>query len=79
MEDQEDETPFAPRCMKGLAEVGIFCERSDLFTGLDLVYFDTTSLCFEGEWGEWLSQMTITKILTGIVPLDSGQHVNKIR
>lgn len=51
MEAQEDATPFAPRCMKDLTEVGIFCERRDLFTGLDLVFFDTTSPCFEGEGG----------------------------
>jgi hypothetical protein len=55
-EDQKDATPFAPRCMKDLIEEGIFFERRDLFTGLDLVFFDTTSIYFEGEGGEALGQ-----------------------
>ena len=44
--DQKDATPFAPRCIKDLIEEGIFFERRDLFTGLDLVFFDTTSISF---------------------------------
>jgi hypothetical protein len=56
VEDQNGATPFAPRCMKDLIEEGIFFERRDLFTGLDLVFFDTTSLYFEGEGGESLGQ-----------------------
>jgi len=56
IEDQGDGTPFAPRCIKDLIEEGIFFERRDLFTGLDLVFFDTTSLYFEGQGGETLGQ-----------------------
>jgi transposase len=52
--DQADATPFAPRCTKDLIEEGMFSERRDLFTGLDLVFFDTTSIYFEGEGGETL-------------------------
>jgi transposase len=55
-EDQEGATPFAPRCTKDLIEEGIFSARRDLFTGLDLVFFDTTSIYFEGEGGEILGQ-----------------------
>lgn len=55
-EDQKDRTPFSPRCIKDLIEEGIFFERRDLFTGLDLVFFDTTSLYFEGAGGEILGQ-----------------------
>ena len=55
-EDQRDRTPFAPRCNKDLIEEKMFLERRDLFTGLDLVFFDTTSLYFEGEGGESLGQ-----------------------
>ena len=51
-EDQKDATPFAPRCMKDPIEESIFFERRDLFTGLDLVFFDTTSIYFEGDGGE---------------------------
>lgn len=56
VEDQTDATPFAPRCTKDLIEEGIFIERRDLFTGLDLVFFDTTSIYFEGEGGAILGQ-----------------------
>jgi hypothetical protein len=56
IEDQRGATPFAPRCTKDLVEEGMFLERRDLFTGLDLVFFDTTSIYFEGEGGEILGQ-----------------------
>ena len=56
IEDQKGGTPFAPRCIKDLIEEGIFFERRDLFTGLDLVFFDTTSLYFEGQGGKTLGQ-----------------------
>jgi transposase len=55
-EDQTHATPFSPRCIKDLIEEGIFFERRDLFTGLELVFFDTTSLYFEGSGGELLAQ-----------------------
>jgi len=54
--DQKNATPFAPRCIKDLIEEGMFFERRDLFTGLDLVFFDTTSIYFEGEGGKVLGQ-----------------------
>jgi len=47
-------TPFAPRCTKDLIEEDLFAFRRDLFTSLDLVFFDTTSIYFEGEGGETL-------------------------
>jgi len=56
VEDQRGATPFSPRCIKDLIEEGIFFERRDLFTGLDLVFFDTTSIYFEGEGGETFGQ-----------------------
>lgn len=52
IEDQKDKTPFAPRCIKDVIEEDMFHERRDLFTGLDVVFFDTTSIYFEGEGGE---------------------------
>ncbi len=51
IEDQGDKTPFSPRCTKDLIEEAMFYERRDLFTGLDLIFFDTTSIYFEGEGG----------------------------
>jgi transposase len=50
--DQQDATPFAPRCTKDLIEERMFDRRRDLFTNLDLVFLDTTSLYFEGNGGE---------------------------
>jgi len=56
-EDQQfAATPFAPRCTKDLIEEGLFAFRRDLFTRLDLVFFDTTSIYFEGDGGETLGQ-----------------------
>lgn len=47
IEDQRGATPFSPRCIKDLIEESMFFERRDLFTGLDLMFFDTTSIYFE--------------------------------
>lgn len=52
LSDQKDATPFSPRCMKDLIEEDMFFTQRDLFSGLDLVFFDTTSIYFEGEGGE---------------------------
>ena len=46
----------APRCTKDRIEEALFARRRDLFTGLSLAFFDTTSLYFEGEGGESLGQ-----------------------
>ena len=45
--DQAGRTPFAPRCTKDVIEEQVFAYRRDLFTRLDLVFMDTTSLYFE--------------------------------
>jgi transposase len=55
-EEIEDITPFSPRCIKDRIEEDTFLEQRDLFTGLDLVFFDTTSLYFEGQGGQTLGQ-----------------------
>ncbi len=54
--DQEGRTPFGPRCNKDLMEEALFLNRRDLFTSLDLVFFDTTSIYFEGAGGETLGE-----------------------
>ena len=56
VENQSGATIFSPRCIKDVIEEGMFLERRDLFTGLDLVFFDTTSIYFEGEGGDTLGQ-----------------------
>ena len=53
---QAGATPFAPRCIKDLIEESLFAQRRDLFSGLDLVFFDTTSIYFEGQGGETIGQ-----------------------
>ncbi len=55
-DQQTGASPFAPRTNKDLIEEELFAQRRDLFSGLDLVFFDTTSLYFQGEGGETLGQ-----------------------
>lgn len=52
--EQKGATPFAPRCIKDLIEEGIFQRNRDLFGDLTLVFFDTTSIYFEGNGGDEL-------------------------
>ena len=52
--EQSGATLFAPRCMKDLVEERFFDLKRDLFSSLDIVFFDTTSIYFEGEGGESL-------------------------
>jgi hypothetical protein len=41
-----------PRCTKDGIEEALFEQRRDLFSEIDLVFFDTTSLYFEGQGGQ---------------------------
>ena len=59
--EQADKTPFAPRCNKDLIEEALFARRRDLFTQLQLVFFDTTSIYFEGQGGETIGQRGYSK------------------
>ena len=78
--DQKGRTPFAPRCVKDLVEEALFLSRRDLFTALDLVFFDTTSIYFEGEGGETLGakghsrdhRSDLNQIVVGAVLDDEG-------
>lgn len=54
--EQTGATPFSPRCTKDQIEERLFARRRNLFTSLDVVFFDTTSIHFEGEGGESLGQ-----------------------
>jgi transposase len=60
-DQQEGKTPFAPRCIKDQVEEGVFGHRRDLFTDLQLVFFDTTSIYFEGEGGQEIGQRGFSK------------------
>jgi transposase len=59
--EQEDATPFSPRCTKDAIEEALFARRRSLFTGLSLAFFDTTSLYFEGEGGQSLGKRGFNK------------------
>jgi Transposase DDE domain len=60
-DQQTGKTPFAPRCTKDRIEEEVFAHRRDLFTGLQLVFFDTTSIYFEGNGGEDIGQRGFSK------------------
>ncbi len=79
-EEQEGATPFSPRCTKDMIEERLFARRRDLFTSLDLVFFDTTSIYFEGEGGTTLGRHGHSKdhrpdlkqMVVGVVLSDDG-------
>ncbi len=78
--EQKQAVAFAPRCTKDRIEEEIFFHRRDLFSELDLVFFDTTSLYFEGAGGESIGQRGFSKdhrpdlkqMVLGVVIDDKG-------
>jgi len=52
MSEQCTMTRFAPRAVKDMVEECLFALRQDLFSAVDIVFFDTTSIYFEGEGGD---------------------------
>jgi len=78
--DQAQATPFAPRCTKDLVEEALFARNRNLFSSLDLVFFDTTSIYFEGQGGESLGRRGYSKdhrpdlnqMVVGVVLDDAG-------
>ncbi len=60
-DQQAGKTTFAPRCTKDRIEEDLFAHRRDLFTDLQLVFFDTTSISFEGEGGQDIGQRGFSK------------------
>ncbi len=83
LEDQKDCTPFAPRCTKDVIEEDLFLARRDLFSGFDCVFFDTTSIYFEGEGGETIGELghskdhrpDLNQMVVGVILDDQGQPV----
>jgi transposase len=61
LKDQKGATPFTPRCNKDLIEEMVFYDQRDLFSELELVFFDTTSIYFEGRGGETIGQKGFSK------------------
>jgi len=82
-EEQEDSNPFVMRCTKDLLEEDLFLRQRDLFTDLSLVFFDTTSLYFEGQGGLTLGEYGHSKdhrpglrqIVVGVVLDNAGNPV----
>lgn len=60
-DQQGGATPFAPRCIKDVIEESLFARRRTLFSQLDLVFFDTTSIYFEGRGGQTLGKHGLSK------------------
>lgn len=79
--DQKDATPFSPRCTKDLIEEGIFFSNRDLFSELDIVFFDTTSIYFEGAGGKTIGakghskdhQPDLNQMVVGAILDDKGK------
>jgi transposase len=61
VDQQQGSSKLVPRCTKDVIEEKLFEQRRDLFSELEIVFFDTTSLYFEGEGGETLGQHGYSK------------------
>jgi len=81
--DQKDRTPFSPRCTKDRIEEMMFWARRDLFSELELVFFDTTSIYFEGRGGKTIGKRGFSKdhrpdlrqMVVGAVIDDKGRPI----
>jgi hypothetical protein len=60
-DEQPTDQRLGPRCRKDRIEELLFARRRDLFSGLQVAFFDTTSLYFEGAGGETLGQRGFSK------------------
>lgn len=80
---QTGATPFAPRTTKDLIEEALFARRRDLFSQINLVFFDTTSLYFHGAGGETLGRHghsrdhrpDLKQMVVGMVLDDEGRPI----
>ena len=82
-EHQLQASPFMWRANKDLIEEGLFALRRDLFTQLDIVFFDTTSLHFEGSINGHLrhrghaknKRSDLNQIVVGVVIDEKGNPI----
>lgn len=82
-QEKSSEEGLPPRCRKDLLEERLFARNRDHFSGMDLVFFDTTSLYFEGEGGESLGQYGHSKdhrsderqMIVGVVVDGAGRPI----
>ncbi len=82
--EQAGATPFGPRTRKDRIEDAVFARRRDLFNQeLRLVFFDTTSIYFEGAGGESIGQHghskdhrpDVRQMVVGVVLDEDGRPV----
>ena len=81
LEESTSGEPRSLRTRKDRIEEQLFERRRDLFTQLDLVFFDTTSIYFEGQGGESLGERGHSKdqrpdlkqMIVGVVVDDAGR------
>ena len=81
--DANQDTPFGPRRNKDLIEELMFEHNKELFAELDLVFFDTTSIYFEGQGGDFFGNRGFSKnhrpdlhqMVIGAVLDDNGRPV----
>jgi Transposase DDE domain len=55
-DQQQGSSKLVPRCTKDVIEEQVFARGRDLFTEVEIVFFDTTSLYFEGQGGATLGR-----------------------
>ena len=55
-DQQRGSSNLVARCTKDLVEEKLFSRRQDLFSELEIVFFDTTTLYFEGHGGQTIGQ-----------------------
>jgi transposase len=83
LKDQKGASAFAPRCTKDRIEEFMFELQRDLFSGLEMVFFDTTSIYFEGRGGRHIGQRGFSKdhrpdlkqMIVGAVIDDKGRPI----
>ena len=79
----DEDSPFGPRRNKDLIEEMMFQRNKDLFSELDLVFFDTTSIYFEGQGAEFFGNRGFSKdhrpdlhqMVVGAVLDDNGRPI----
>ena len=81
--DEQTAGKFGPRRNKDLIEEMLFYKNRDLFSNLDLVFFDTTSIYFQGQGGEHFGRRGFSKdhrpdlfqMVVGAVLDDTGRPI----
>jgi len=81
--DHKQTGGLAPRRNKDLLEEMLFFNNRDLFANLDLVFFDTTSIYFEGQGGDYFGHRGFSKdhrpdlhqMVVGAVIDDNGRPI----